>query len=75
MQEKEYLTIEETAEYLGLNRTTLYKYIRELGIKTLKFKLDRKTYLSQADVRRIQEAKAKPWLLGIDEDLPTDEAA
>lgn len=75
MEEKEYLTVEEAAEHLGLNRTTLYKYIRELGIKTNKFKLDRRTYLAQADVRRIQEAKEKPWLLGIDEGKPKDEAA
>lgn len=75
MQEKEYLTVEETAEYLGFNRTTLYKYIKALGIKTVKFRLDRRTYLSQADVERIREAKEKPWLLGIDEDKPQDEAA
>lgn len=75
MQEKEYLTVEEAAAHLGLNRTTLYKYIRELGIKTHKFKLDRRTYLAQADVKRIQEAKEKPWILGTDEDKPEDEAA
>jgi len=75
VQEKEYLTVEEAGEYLGLNRTTLYKYIRELGIRTNKFKLDRRTYLAQADVKRIQEVKEKPWLLGTDEDKPKDEAA
>lgn len=74
MQEKEYLTVEETADHLKLNRTTLYKYIRELGIKTHKFKLDRRTFLAQADVKRIQEAKEKPWLLGID-DQPLNDAA
>lgn len=75
MQEKEYLTVEETADHLKLNRTTLYKYIRELGIKTHKFKLDRRTYLAQADVARIREAKEKPWTLGVNGNQPLDEAA
>jgi excisionase family DNA binding protein len=56
LEAKEYLTIEEAAEYLGFNRTTLYKYMKGLDIKSVKFKLDRRTYLSQADVKRLQEA-------------------
>ena len=68
MEAKEYLTIEEAAEYLSFNRTTLYKYMKELGIKGVKFKLDRRTYLSQAEVKRLQEVKEKPWLAGIDEE-------
>jgi excisionase family DNA binding protein len=75
LEAKEYLTIEEAAEYLGFNRTTLYKYMKELDIKGVKFRLDRRAYLSQADVKRLQEVKEKPWLAGIDEEKPEDEAA
>lgn len=70
MEAKEYLTIEEAAEYLGFNRTTLYKYMKGLDIKGVKFKLDRRTYLAQADVKRLQEVKEKPWLAGRDEKKP-----
>lgn len=65
---KEYLTIDETAQILGWNRATIYKWIEELGIKKHKFKLDRRTYLAHADVQRLKEIRDKPWLAGPDED-------
>lgn len=67
MEEKEYFTLEEVAEYIGRNRATVYNYIRDLGIKTHKFKRDRRAYIALADARRIKEAIAKPWTAGPDE--------
>jgi hypothetical protein len=62
--EKEYMTFEETAVYVGSKRSTLYNYIKELGIKTHRFKFDKKNYIALADVKRIKEVREKPWLAG-----------
>ena len=59
--EKEYLTLDEAADYIGKGRATVYNYSRDLGIKTHKFKRDRKAYLALADVKRIKEVIEKPW--------------
>lgn len=66
MEEKEYLTFEEAAEYTGKKRATLYNYVKDLGIKTHKFKRDRRAYLALEDVKRIRETKEKPWVAGED---------
>lgn len=65
--EKEYFNIEEVAETLGWNRATVYKWMKTLDIKSVKFKLNKKSYIAAADVERLKEAKDKPWLAGIDE--------
>lgn len=67
MEEREYLTFEEASVYLGKKRATVYLYVRDLGIKTHKFKRDKRAYISQADVQRIREAIEKPWTAGPDE--------
>jgi len=72
-QEKEFLTFEEAAEYIGIKRATLYNYVNELGIETHKFRLDRRSYLAIADVKHIKEIKEKPRLAGPDK--PSEEAA
>ena len=61
-EEKEYLTFEEAAEYIGnIKRSSLYNYVKVLKITPRKFPLDRHTYLAIADVKRIKEAREKPW--------------
>lgn len=67
-REKEYLTINEAAQYLGWNRATVYKWVDQLGIKRHKFKLDRRTYLAFSDVERLREIRDKPWLAGPDDE-------
>ena len=62
--EKEYLNLEETAQYVGMKRASLYNYIKDLGIQTHKFKRDRRVYLAMEDVKRIKEHKEKPWIAG-----------
>ncbi len=61
--EKEYMTLEEVAQYIGKKRATVYNDIRDLGIKTHKFRRDRRTYISLADAKRIKEARAAPWTI------------
>ena len=64
-EEKKYLTFEEAAEFLGKKRASIYNYIKELGIETHKFKLDRRSYLAIEDVKRIKEVlTGKPWIAG-----------
>jgi hypothetical protein len=62
--EKEFMTLEESAQFIGMKRASLYNYIKDLGIQTHKFKRDRRVYLSMADVKRIQLYKEQPWIEG-----------
>lgn len=66
-KEKEYMTLEETADFIGKKRATVYNYIKDLDIKTHKFKRDRRAYISLADAKRIKEAQEKPWIAGEEE--------
>jgi excisionase family DNA binding protein len=63
---KAYLTYEEAADYLGIRRSSLYTMLVELGIKTHKFKFDRRYYIALEDVKRVKEIREKPWLAGED---------
>ncbi len=58
---KDYLTIEEAAEQLGIHRTSLYPYLNQLNIKRHKFKLSRRLYISAPDFERIKQLKMQPW--------------
>ncbi len=59
---REYLDYEESGDYLGLKRATLFNYIDDLKIKTHKFLRDRRKYIAMADVKRIEDIIDKPWL-------------
>lgn len=61
---KEYYSMEEAAQELGLNRATVYRWAETLGLKPTRFRNNRKTYLSGEAVERIREAREKPWLAG-----------
>jgi hypothetical protein len=50
-----YITIDDAAEQLGVARGTLYYYIRHYDLKTKKFPLDRKAYLSMEDFRKVKK--------------------
>lgn len=63
-KEKEYLTLDEVADELGIKRSTLYLRIKELRMEPHKFKFDRKSYLSQVQLKQLKELKEKPWLIG-----------
>lgn len=57
MPEQEYIWVDDAARELGVNRSTIYYYKKELGIEHKKFKLDRRRYISRADLERIKAAK------------------
>lgn len=61
MEEKEYMTLYEAAQYAGLKRATIYNYLNDLGIKPQKFGRDRRAYISLADAKRLKEYKETPW--------------
>lgn len=61
MDEKEYMNLEEAAEYAGLKRATIYNYLNDLGIKPTKFGRDRRAYLSLDEAKRLREYKQTPW--------------
>jgi hypothetical protein len=64
---KDYLTIEETAQAIGVKRSTVYHYLKHLNIKSHPFPLTHKKYIAAADVERIKQAKAEPWKVEIAE--------
>lgn len=52
-----FISMSNAGKELGVGRTTMYYYIEQLSIETKKFPLDRKTYISIADLERIKAAK------------------
>ena len=60
-EEKEYLTLDEAAELLGIKRATFWNYMDDLGIESHKFGRDRRRYLSREEVNRLKEYKESPW--------------
>lgn len=74
-EEKEYVTLEEAAEELGITRATVYNYMSDLNIKSRKFGRDRKGYLSREQVNLIREYKEKPWKVKPGENRSVDDAA
>lgn len=57
-QQQEYISIDEAATELGVSRSNLYYYIRQLpDIELKKFSLDRRSYISRSDVARIKAAR------------------
>lgn len=61
MAEKEYLTMDEAAKYIGMKRATIYNYMKDLKISTHKFGRDRRHYIALADVKRMKLYKESPW--------------
>jgi hypothetical protein len=60
-KDKEFLTLEEAAAFIGMKRATVYNYMHDLNIAKHKFKRDRRSYLALTDVKRMKEYKEKPW--------------
>jgi transposase-like protein len=57
IKEQEYISVEDAARELGVNRSTMYYYKRQLNIQHKKFPLDRRRYISLQDLERIKAAK------------------
>jgi hypothetical protein len=63
-EKKAYYTLEETARLLGKNRATIYNRMNMIQMKGHKFKGDRRTYLSAAEVEKLRRVLEQPWLAG-----------
>lgn len=53
----QFISINRAGEALGVDRTTVYNYVRRLQIEMHKFPLDRKSYIAITDLERIKAAK------------------
>ena len=51
---EDYLNVDQAAESLGISRASLYNYMNVLNIQRSRFRFDRRTYVSKADVERIR---------------------
>lgn len=75
MEQKEYYTLDETAQILDRNRATVYNRMKIIGMKGHKFKGDRKTYLSPQEVEKLKNVFEKPWLAGEREEAREESVA
>ena len=61
-QEPAYLTLKEVEKIVGVTRATIYVYLDDLDIKTIKLGRSRLAWLTHEDVALIQEYRKKPWI-------------
>jgi ACT domain-containing protein len=54
---QKYISMDDAARELNVNRSTVYYYLEQLEIKPTKFPLDRRAYLALTDLERIKAAK------------------
>ena len=59
MMTETFITMDDACTELAVARGTLHYYITRLDLKTHKFPLDRKKYLSTADFETIKEVKGQ----------------
>ena len=58
-EEVQCIWLEDAARSLGVTRATVYYYMEALGIKKIKFPLDKRAYLATSDFERIKSLKEK----------------
>lgn len=58
---KEWISLEEAAQQMGIKRSTIYYYLKDLGIQGQRFGRDRKRYISVAEVAKLKDYKENPW--------------
>ena len=56
-EQSQYVTIEDAALEVGVNRSTMYYYLKRFSIEPERFPLDRRTYILRSDLERIKGAK------------------
>ena len=57
MASQEYVSLDRAASELDIDKSTLHYYLKKLQIKSRKFELDRKSYLTVEDYQRIKTLK------------------
>ena len=53
--DENYLSVDAAAAELGVNRVTVWKWVKRYDLPTFRFLGDRKTYLRRDDVQRLRE--------------------
>ena len=53
--EEDYLSVDAAATELGVNRVTVWKWVRRYELPTFRFLGDRKTYLRREDVKQLRQ--------------------
>lgn len=61
MMDKDYLTYEEAANYVGIARASIYNYIKDLHIMPQRFGRSHRKYIAVADVERMKTYRETPW--------------
>jgi predicted site-specific integrase-resolvase len=62
MKDKEFLTLVEAAQYVGVKRATLYNYMKGLRVEAVPMGPDgRKRYIALADAKKMKAYKEQPW--------------
>ncbi len=56
-KEAKFISMNRAGEALGVDRTTVYNYVKRLQLEMHKFPLDRKAYITLEDLERIKVAK------------------
>jgi transposase-like protein len=52
-----YISVEDAAKELGVNRSTMHYYKKQFEVEYKKFPLDKRKYITLTDLERIKEAK------------------
>ena len=56
-QEERYISLQDAATQLGVERPAMYYYIRTLKLEKKKFALDKQVYLKFSDFERIKKLR------------------
>lgn len=75
-EENNYVSLDDFAKEVEMKKTSLYYYIRALGIQTHKFPLNRHAYITREDAEQIRDAIKSPWKISeTRQGKPSEEAA
>ncbi len=55
--ETQFILIDEAAKQVGVQRSTMYYYLKQLKIMPKKFPLDKRTYITGENLEEIKSAK------------------
>ena len=56
----DYIKLTEAAESLGTSRPMIYHYAKQRGMKIVRFKMDRYSYMLRSDLETLRHLKETP---------------
>lgn len=51
---KDYISVDEAAQELGIARATVWKWIKRVGLQTYRFMGERRTYVKREDLETLR---------------------